>query len=183
LLLLAQLANTHFSPSPRRAKACGMTNDRTRQHLLGTWKLVAAVREEIPSGIKTEFLGATGKGAAAAPETAETSGRCQGAVAEAGRPPVPCPHHVRTSARALLSCPPPIRVRTVMGGGVKRNLRRLPKFDGLRGGAEPVPGDEQATWSRSQLAKMDDRFVRSVERALRRGQESAAAASATFRDR
>ena len=34
-----------------------MTNDRTRRHLLGTWKLVAAVREEIPSGIKTEFLG------------------------------------------------------------------------------------------------------------------------------
>ena len=23
----------------------------------GTWKLIAAVREEIPSGIKTEFLG------------------------------------------------------------------------------------------------------------------------------
>jgi hypothetical protein len=59
LLLLAQLANTHFSPAPRRAKACGMTNDQTRQHILGTWKLIAAVREEIPSGIKTEFLGST----------------------------------------------------------------------------------------------------------------------------
>jgi Lipocalin-like domain len=59
LLLLAQPANTHFSPAPRRAKACGMTNDQTRQHILGTWKLIAAVREEIPSGIKTEFLGST----------------------------------------------------------------------------------------------------------------------------
>jgi Lipocalin-like domain len=47
-----------LAPWPRRAKACGMTN-RTRQHLLGTWKLIAAVREEIPSGIKTEFLGST----------------------------------------------------------------------------------------------------------------------------
>jgi hypothetical protein len=48
---------TRFAPSPRRAKACGMTNDQTRQHLLGTWKLIAAVREEIASGTKTAFLG------------------------------------------------------------------------------------------------------------------------------
>ena len=34
-----------------------MSNDPTRQHLLGTWKLIAAVREEIFSGTKTEFLG------------------------------------------------------------------------------------------------------------------------------
>lgn len=34
-----------------------MSNDVTRQHLLGTWKLVAAVREEIPSGTKSDFLG------------------------------------------------------------------------------------------------------------------------------
>ena len=34
-----------------------MSNDPTRQHLLGTWKLIAAVREEISSGTKTEFLG------------------------------------------------------------------------------------------------------------------------------
>jgi len=26
-----------------------MSNDSIRQHLLGTWKLIAAVREEIPS--------------------------------------------------------------------------------------------------------------------------------------
>jgi hypothetical protein len=38
-------------------KRADMSNDETRQHLLGTWKLIAAVREEIPSGIKTEFLG------------------------------------------------------------------------------------------------------------------------------
>ncbi len=35
-----------------------MANDQPRQHLLGTWKLIAAVREEIPSGAKTDFLGA-----------------------------------------------------------------------------------------------------------------------------
>src|ERR671931_486750 len=29
----------------------------TRQYLLGTWKLVTAVREEVASGTKTEFLG------------------------------------------------------------------------------------------------------------------------------
>ena len=34
-----------------------MANDSARQHLLGTWKLIAAVREEISSGTKTEFLG------------------------------------------------------------------------------------------------------------------------------
>ena len=34
-----------------------MSNDETRQYLLGTWKLVAAVREEVASGTKTEFLG------------------------------------------------------------------------------------------------------------------------------
>jgi hypothetical protein len=34
-----------------------MANDSTRQHLLGTWKLITAVREEISSGTKTEFLG------------------------------------------------------------------------------------------------------------------------------
>src|SRR2546426_2983506 len=51
------LATTHFAPSRRRVKACDMSNDPTRQHLLGTWKLIAAVREEIFSGTKTEFLG------------------------------------------------------------------------------------------------------------------------------
>ena len=34
-----------------------MTNDDPRQRLLGTWKLIAAVREEIPSGAKTGFPG------------------------------------------------------------------------------------------------------------------------------
>jgi len=34
-----------------------MKNDDPRQRLLGTWKLIAAVREEIPSGAKTDFLG------------------------------------------------------------------------------------------------------------------------------
>ena len=34
-----------------------MTNDDPRQRLLGTWKLIAAVREEIHSGAKTDFLG------------------------------------------------------------------------------------------------------------------------------
>jgi hypothetical protein len=34
-----------------------MPNDVTRRHLLGTWKLIAAVREEIPSGSKSDFLG------------------------------------------------------------------------------------------------------------------------------
>src|ERR1700745_2153589 len=51
------LATTHFAPSRGRVKACDMSNDPTRQHLLGTWKLIAAVREEISSGTKTEFLG------------------------------------------------------------------------------------------------------------------------------
>jgi hypothetical protein len=34
-----------------------MSDDPTRQRLLGTWKLVAAVREEFPSGTRTDFLG------------------------------------------------------------------------------------------------------------------------------
>src|SRR5262249_49415329 len=32
-----------------------MSNDSTRQHLLGTWKLITAVREEIASGTKPSF--------------------------------------------------------------------------------------------------------------------------------
>jgi hypothetical protein len=35
-----------------------MSNDDTRRQLLGTWKLIAAVREDIPSGAKTDLLGA-----------------------------------------------------------------------------------------------------------------------------
>jgi hypothetical protein len=34
-----------------------MSDDHTRQHLLGTWKLISAVREDIPSGAKVELLG------------------------------------------------------------------------------------------------------------------------------
>jgi hypothetical protein len=45
---------------------------------------------------------------------------------------------------------------------------------------EPVPGDEQATWSRSQLMLMDRRFVERLARALRTGGESTAAATATI---
>src|SRR3954467_15480829 len=32
-------------------------NDKLREKLIGTWKLVSALREEIPSGEKTPFLG------------------------------------------------------------------------------------------------------------------------------
>jgi len=35
----------------------GQLNDKLRQRLIGTWKLVSALREEIPSGDKTPFLG------------------------------------------------------------------------------------------------------------------------------
>jgi hypothetical protein len=34
-----------------------MSTDPTRKRLLGTWKLISAVREDIPSGVKTDFLG------------------------------------------------------------------------------------------------------------------------------
>ena len=39
-----------------------MKDDDPRQRLVGTWKLIAAVREEIPSGTKTEFLGSNPTG-------------------------------------------------------------------------------------------------------------------------
>jgi len=35
-----------------------MPDDHTRQRLLGTWKLISVVREDIPSGAKTDLLGA-----------------------------------------------------------------------------------------------------------------------------
>jgi hypothetical protein len=35
-----------------------MSNDQTRAHLLGTWKLLSAVREDVSSGAKTDLLGA-----------------------------------------------------------------------------------------------------------------------------
>src|SRR4051812_3972894 len=53
----ASLLRPRFPHDPRRAKAARMTNDDPRQRLLGTWKLIAAIREEIPSGAKTDFLG------------------------------------------------------------------------------------------------------------------------------
>jgi Lipocalin-like domain len=34
-----------------------MSNDAMRDRLVGTWRLIAAVREEIPSGNKSDFLG------------------------------------------------------------------------------------------------------------------------------
>lgn len=39
-----------------------MKSDDPRQRLLGTWKLIAAVREEIPSGTKADFLGSSPTG-------------------------------------------------------------------------------------------------------------------------
>jgi hypothetical protein len=39
-----------------------MSNEQTRRHILGTWKLLAAVREEVPSGAKTDLLGANPTG-------------------------------------------------------------------------------------------------------------------------
>jgi len=51
---------------------------------------------------------------------------------------------------------------------------------GLFGGSEPTPGDaQQGEWSRQRLEPMDGRFVNAVERALRSGDESRHAASAT----
>ena len=35
-----------------------MSNDSIRERLIGTWKLVSAMREDIPSGAKSDFLGA-----------------------------------------------------------------------------------------------------------------------------
>jgi lipocalin-like protein len=35
-----------------------MSNDQTRARLLGTWKLLSAVREDVSSGAKTDLLGA-----------------------------------------------------------------------------------------------------------------------------
>lgn len=39
-----------------------MSNDDIRRQLLGTWKLTAAVREDIPSGTRTDLLGANPDG-------------------------------------------------------------------------------------------------------------------------
>jgi hypothetical protein len=39
------------------------------------------------------------------------------------------------------------------------------------------PGDEQATWSRKRLLRMDGRFQARLERAFRRGKENRAAAA------
>ena len=39
-----------------------MKDDDPRRRLVGTWKLIAAVREEIPSGTKTDFLGSNPTG-------------------------------------------------------------------------------------------------------------------------
>jgi hypothetical protein len=47
-----------------------MKTDDPRQRLLGTWKLIAAVREEIPSGTKTDFLGSSPTGSSTMRPTA-----------------------------------------------------------------------------------------------------------------
>ena len=41
-----------------------MSNDQTRAHLLGTWRLLSAVREDVSSGDKTDLLGANPIGCA-----------------------------------------------------------------------------------------------------------------------
>ncbi|HMK81309.1 MAG TPA: lipocalin-like domain-containing protein [Xanthobacteraceae bacterium] len=40
----------------------GSADDKARARLIGTWTLVAAVREEVPSGQSTHFLGAQPRG-------------------------------------------------------------------------------------------------------------------------
>jgi lipocalin-like protein len=35
-----------------------MSNDQTRMRLLGTWKLLSAVREDVSSGVRSDLLGA-----------------------------------------------------------------------------------------------------------------------------
>src|SRR5437868_5338930 len=52
---LTSLSGAAMSSRPNQRFA--MSNDQTRQHLLGTWKLLAAVREDVSSGTKTDFLG------------------------------------------------------------------------------------------------------------------------------
>jgi hypothetical protein len=37
---------------------------------------------------------------------------------------------------------------------------------------DALPGDEQATWSRKRLLRMDSRFQASLRRAFERGRES-----------
>jgi hypothetical protein len=53
-----------------------MSNDSTRQHLIGTWKLIAAVREEISSGTKTELQGTGAKRAQFEPVKSAVSATC-----------------------------------------------------------------------------------------------------------
>ena len=40
----------------------GSADDKLREALIGTWTLVSAVREEIPSGAKTDMFGSTPHG-------------------------------------------------------------------------------------------------------------------------
>jgi hypothetical protein len=42
---------------------------------------------------------------------------------------------------------------------------------------DALPGDEQATWSRKRLLRMDSRFQARLERAFKRGKESRQAAA------
>jgi hypothetical protein len=42
---------------------------------------------------------------------------------------------------------------------------------------DALPGDEQATWSRKRLLRMDNRFQARLERAFKRGKESRQAAA------
>ena len=42
---------------------------------------------------------------------------------------------------------------------------------------DALPGDEQATWSRKRLVRMDGRFQARLERAFKRAKENRAAAA------
>ena len=80
-----------------------MSNDQTRAHLLGTWKLLSAVREDVSSGAKTDLLGANPIGYINYANSASASAAVALPVTGLGRSPPTLITIMRPSGRSMTS--------------------------------------------------------------------------------
>jgi hypothetical protein len=49
--------NLRFAAERRHARTLAMSNDATRARLIGTWKLVSVINEDVSTGKKTDYFG------------------------------------------------------------------------------------------------------------------------------
>ncbi len=53
----------------------------------------------------------------------------------------------------------------------KLDPKALPKWQRIRGGSDPQPGDERGQWMRESLVRMNNDFTAAMQRAIADGRE------------